>query len=122
MQAINNSEQLAKAENEVDILSEQLAICKQKNRLEMSGHVLCLRKSHFSYAIHREIEAKMVDLRKQVQSLNLKTEDDGMVSLRRVRVAEDRVRELHAQLLSKTQGDKYLLAPSQIHLRLYPHL
>jgi hypothetical protein len=64
----------------------------------------------------------MVDLRKQVQSLNLKTEDDGMVSLRRVRVAEDRVRELHAQLLSKTQGDKYLLALSQIHLRLYPHL
>jgi hypothetical protein len=40
MQAINNSEQLAKAENEVDILSEQLAICKQKNRLEMSGNVL----------------------------------------------------------------------------------
>ena len=31
--AISSSEQLAKAENEVDILSEQLAICKQKNRL-----------------------------------------------------------------------------------------
>ena len=47
----------------------------------------------------------MVDLRKQMQFLNLKTEDDGMASLRRVRVAEDRVRELHAQLLSKTQGN-----------------
>ena len=33
MQAISSSEQLAKAENEVDILTEQLAICKQKNRL-----------------------------------------------------------------------------------------
>eukprot|EP01036_Dinobryon_divergens_P022706 gene22706-30988_t len=82
MQAISSSEQLAKAENEVDILTEQLAICKQKNR---------------------ESEAQMVDLRKQMQFLNLKTEDDGMASLRRVRVAEDRVRELHAQLLSKTQ-------------------
>lgn len=40
MQAINNSEQLAKAENEVDILTEQLAICKQKNRLELSDLVL----------------------------------------------------------------------------------
>lgn len=58
----------------------------------------------------------MVDLRKQMQFLNLKTEDDGMASLRRVRVAEDRVRELHAQLLSKTQGNTLVYTLSIINL------
>ena len=45
----------------------------------------------------------MSELKRQLQVLSLKTDDDGQASLRRVRVAEDRVRELHGQLLAKTQ-------------------
>lgn len=119
MQAISSSEQLAKAENEVDILTEQLAICKQKNRLGLGLGFGCLVTDSstvtMNIPIHRELEAQLVDLRKQMQFLNLKTEDDGLAGLRRVRVAEDRVRELHAQLLSKTQGnDCYTLSYSTL--------
>lgn len=43
------------------------------------------------------------DLRKQLKQLALKSEEEGAATMRRVKAAEDRVRELHGQLQVKIQ-------------------
>lgn len=50
-----------------------------------------------------DMEGKYSDMQKQVKQIKAQQETEGLESMRRVRKAEDRVRELHAQLLQKTQ-------------------
>lgn len=80
--ALHCSDALGKAEQEIESLAEQLALVKQKQR---------------------ETELEYNDLKKQLKSVSLKYDEDGMQSIGKVRVAEERVKELHLLLSAKTQ-------------------
>lgn len=80
--ALTCSDALGKAEQEIDSLTEQIAVMKQK---------------------HKEVDSAYQDLKKQLKSLSVKLDEDGHSGLQRVKQAEDRVRELHSLLQAKTQ-------------------
>jgi methyl-accepting chemotaxis protein len=81
-QAVHFSDALGKASTEMETLKEALALQQHKTRdLEQTSNELTLRL-------------------KQVSD---KYEEEQLECMRRVRKAEDRVRELHTQLLQKTQ-------------------
>jgi len=72
------SEALGKVESEMDDLKDQLSVWQQK------GDVA---------------DANMAEARRQLKAMRAKMEEDGVVYMRRMKVAEDRVKELHNQLL-----------------------
>ena len=81
-QALNYSDVLGKAELDHEAQAEQLAVLRQQ----------C-----------KESDALVQEFKKQLRSVSSKGEDDNQHSLRRVQDAEQRVRELHALLFSRTQ-------------------
>eukprot|EP01042_Synura_sphagnicola_P005074 gene5074-6461_t len=76
------SEALGKVESEMDDLKDQLSVWQQK------GDVA---------------DANMAEARRQLKAMRAKMEEDGVVYMRRMKVAEDRVKELHNQLLQRGQ-------------------
>lgn len=80
--ALSCSDALGKAEQEIDELNEQLTVQKQR---------------------HKDIDMAYADLKKQLKNLSVKLDVDGDTHLQRVLQAEERVRELQAQLLQRTQ-------------------
>lgn len=81
-QALSYSDVLGKAEVGQEALADQVHTLQQK----------C-----------RESESLINEYKKQLRALSNKGEDDSALSLKRVQDAENRVRELHGALFSKTQ-------------------
>jgi myosin protein heavy chain len=81
-QALSYSESLGKAEDSIEAAEQDVANWKNS---------------------HGEMESKYLDMQSQVKHIKSEQEAEALESMRRVRKAEDRVRELHAQLLQKTQ-------------------
>lgn len=80
--ALACSESLGRAEQEIETLTEQLSLVKQS---------------------HKEIDAAYQELKRQIKSMSLKFDDDNNQGIRRVRAAEERVKELQSALLIKNQ-------------------
>lgn len=81
-QALSYSEAIGKAELEQEQLCEQISILKQK----------C-----------KDLDGLVAEYKKQLRSVSAKSEDDNNSTFKRVLDAEQRVRELHTLLLTKTQ-------------------
>jgi chromosome segregation ATPase len=80
--ALHCSDALGKAEQEIESLTEQLTLVKQKNK---------------------ETEQEYQELKKQLKNMSLRYDEDGMTSLQKVKYAEDRVKELHLMISAKNQ-------------------
>lgn len=80
--ALHCSDALGKAEQEIESLTDQITLCRQKQK---------------------ETELEFNELKKQLKNMSLKHDEDGMSSLQKVKFAEDRVKELHLLLSAKTQ-------------------
>lgn len=80
--ALSCSDSLGKAEQEIEALIEKLTIANQK---------------------YKEVDMNYQELKRQLKSMSIKFDEDGGNSLKRVKQAEERVRELHNQLLNKSQ-------------------
>lgn len=80
--ALSCSDSLGKAEQEIEALIEKLTIANQKQK---------------------EVSMAYEDLKRQLKSMSVKFDEDGSNSIKRVKQAEDRVRELHQQLLNRSQ-------------------
>lgn len=81
-QALSYGDVLGKAEVGQEALAEQVATLQQR----------C-----------RDSDAMVNEYKKQLRSLSTKSEDDSSLTLKRVQDAENRVRELHGALFTKTQ-------------------
>jgi len=77
-QTFKYSEALGKAEGEIDELRDQLAVWQQKGDLA---------------------DNNMTEARKQIKAMTTKLEEESYLYMKRTKAAEDRVRELHNQLL-----------------------
>lgn len=81
-QALSYSDVLGKAEVDQEALSEQVSMLQQRLK---------------------ESEDLVQEYKKQLRSVASKGEDDSSQSMKRVQDAENRVRELHGSLFSRTQ-------------------
>jgi chromosome segregation ATPase len=79
--AFDKGEGVSRAEIELEALSDRLAA---------ATHQL------------REKDIHLQDVKKQLSALIARNEEEGLVSMKRVKKAEDRVRELHGLLSTKT--------------------
>ena len=77
-QIFKYSEALGKAEGEMDELRDQLAVWQQKGDIA---------------------DNNMTEAKKQLKAMTTKLEEDSYQYMKRTKAAEDRVRELHNQLL-----------------------
>ena len=80
--ALSCSDSLGKAEQEIESLLEKLNLTTQKSK---------------------EVDAAYQELKRQLKSMSVKFDEDSYSSVKRVKTAEDRVKELHTQLLQKSQ-------------------
>lgn len=80
--ALSCSEALGKAETEIESLADQLQVWKQK----------C-----------KESDEIIQELKKQIKLLSARGDEESTSIFHRVKLAEDRVRELHSQLFLKSQ-------------------
>jgi chromosome segregation ATPase len=81
-QTVGYSEELGAVRSELDNLREQLTISSQR---------------------YMDAETSLKDVRKQLAATATQAEENNLMNMRRTKVAEDRVRDLHALLLQKTQ-------------------
>jgi len=81
-QTVGYSEELGNARNAVDKLREQLGLTQQK---------------------YMDAEAAHKEAKKQLAAAVAQAEENNILNMRRTKAAEDRVRDLHALLLQKTQ-------------------
>jgi myosin protein heavy chain len=80
--AVGLSEELGNAKTNLDIMHEQLSVWQRK----------C-----------SDAELALNEARKQLSLINTQAEDNNLLNMRRTKAAEERVRELHSQLSSKSQ-------------------
>ena len=81
-QTVGYSEELGNARNAVDKLREQLSLTQQK---------------------YMDADATQKEAKKQLAAAVSQAEENNILNMRRTKAAEDRVRDLHALLLQKTQ-------------------
>lgn len=85
--ALSSGESLGQAEIRVSSLEEQVEVLRRKDQSS---------------------EAALQDAKKQLKEWSQRVDDAGTSSMRQVKFCEERVRELHAQLLTVTQEAEVL--------------